>query len=75
MIYPRTERGDEIGLDDRNVRQYEYTNSDGVRISIREDKPATYGDSGDGDQGPHFNAGRSGPPGTKLPQHHNWAPK
>ena len=66
-IRPGTKEGDKKGLDDRNVVLYEYTNSDGEKIHIREDKPATYKDGGK--QGPHFNAGPAGQP---LEQHHNF---
>jgi RHS repeat-associated protein len=62
---PGTPEGDAAGLDSENVRQYEYTNSRGEKISIREDKPASYPDGGS--QPAHFNAGRSG---EKLKQHH-----
>ena len=69
VIKPNTKLGDEVGLDaSRNVRQYEYTNSKGQGISIREDRPHKYPDGGS--QGPHFNAGPSG--GDKLRQHHNF---
>lgn len=69
-IKPNTPDGKEAKLDERNVRQYEYTNSKGEKVVIREDKPATYNDGGKGDQGPHFNAGQNPSKGGKLPQHH-----
>ena len=62
-----TPAGDAAKLDNRNVRQYEYTNSNGEKISIREDKAAKYGGGGKGDQTPHFNAGKKG---ENLTQHH-----
>lgn len=67
-IKPNTPDGNAAGLDGRNVQQHEYTNSNGDKISIRQDKAASYGEGGKGDQSPHFNAGPSG--GGKLPQHH-----
>lgn len=45
---------------------YEYTNSKGEKIQIRQDKPAGYGDGGKGDQGAHFNSGKAG---EKLKDH------
>ena len=66
VIKPGTPEGNAAGLDSKNVRQYEYTNSKGEKISIREDKPASYPDGGS--QPAHFNAGKSG---EKLDQHHN----
>jgi RHS repeat-associated protein len=65
VIKPGTPEGNAAGLDSRNVRQYEYTNSKGEKISIREDKPASYPDGGS--QPAHLNAGKSG---EKLEQHH-----
>jgi len=66
-IKPNTPADDKAGLDSRNVKQYEYTNSKGEKIVIRQDKPASYGQGGVGDQGPHYNAGNEG---GKLTQHH-----
>jgi hypothetical protein len=66
-IKPNTPQGNQVGLDGRNVKQYEYTNSSGQKISIRQDKAAGYGQGGAGDQKTHFNAG---PAGSKLKQHH-----
>jgi hypothetical protein len=63
-----TAEGDAAGLDSRNVRQYEFTNSEGQKISIREDLPVDYGDGGPA-QPPHFN---SGPSGGDLTGHHYW---
>jgi predicted alpha/beta superfamily hydrolase len=57
-------------LDNRNVRQYEYTNSKGEQISIREDKAANYKEGGKGDQTRHFNAGSKD--ADNLKQHHNF---
>jgi RHS repeat-associated protein len=65
VIKPGTPAGNAAGLDSRNVRQYEFTNSKGEKVSIREDKAATYPDGGS--QSRHFNAG---PSGGKLEQHH-----
>jgi hypothetical protein len=64
VIKPGTPAGNAAGLDSRNVRQYEYTNSKGEKISIREDKATS---SEKGSQPHHFNAG---PSGEKLKQHH-----
>ncbi len=66
-IKPNTPEGDAAGLDGRNVKQYEYTNSRGKKVTIRQDKPANYNQGSKGDQGPHFNGGQSG---NKLKQHH-----
>jgi len=66
-IKPNTREGDQLGLDGRNVKLYEYTNSSGQKIHIRQDRPASYGQGGVGDQTAHFNAG---PAGQKLKQHH-----
>lgn len=66
-IKPNTREGNQLGLDDRNVKLYEYTNSNGQKIHIRQDRAASYGQGGAGDQTPHFNAG---PAGEKLKQHH-----
>jgi hypothetical protein len=66
-IKPNTPEGNQLGLDGRNVKQYEYTNSSGQKISIRQDKAAGYGQGGVGDQKTHFNAG---PAGQNLKQHH-----
>jgi HNH/endonuclease VII toxin of polymorphic toxin system component len=66
---PGTDRGKEMGLDERNVRLYEYTNSRGEKIWIREDKAVRYGENGRGNQPAHFNAG---PAGEKLRQHHGF---
>lgn len=66
-IKPNTPEGKQLGLDNRNVKLYEYTNSSGQKIHIRQDKAASYGQGGIGDQKPHFNAG---PAGQKLKQHH-----
>ena len=66
-IKPNTLEGDKLGLDNRNVKLYEYTNSNGQKVHIRQDKAATYNQGGVGNQTPHFNAG---PAGSKLKQHH-----
>ena len=49
-----TPEGDKTKLDNRNVKQYEYTNSKGEKVTIRQDKPTTYSDGGS--QPAHFNA-------------------
>ncbi len=71
---PGTKEGAEMGLDKRNKRMYEYTNKDGKKVYIREDKPASYPDGGK--QGPHFNAGSTSNP-SKSPNgtHHYYTPK
>jgi RHS repeat-associated protein len=71
VIKPNTPEGREAGLrSGENVRLYEYTNSRGQKIWIREDNATLYGSPGGrGDQGPHFN---SGPKGEKLRNHHYW---
>lgn len=48
-IKPNTPEGKKAGLDSRNVRQDEFTNSYGEKVSIRKDKPAKYNDGGKGD--------------------------
>lgn len=67
VIKVGSDKGKAAKLDQRNVRQYEHTNSEGKKISVREDKAAKYGDGGKGDQTPHFNAGEQG---TDLKQLH-----
>jgi len=70
VIKPGTPEGDAAGLrPNENTRMYEFTNSRGEKIWIREDAPAQYPDGGS--QGPHFN---SGPAGQKLVNHHYWTP-
>jgi len=66
-IKPNTPEGNQLGLDGRNVKQFEYTSSSGQKISIRQDKAAGYGQGSAGDQKTHFNAGSAG---QKLRQHH-----
>ena len=61
-----TTEGDKAGLDSRNVKQYEFTNSKGEKVIIRQDKPAKYPDGGK--QDPHYNAGNI--KDDKLKQHH-----
>lgn len=70
-IKPNTKEGKEAGLDNRNVKQYEYTNSQGEKVTIRQDKAAKYNQGGKGDQGPHYNAGQ----GEALKQHHYYKDK
>ena len=72
-IKPGTPEGNAAGLDSRNVKQYEYTNGAGEKITIRQDKAATYGQGGKGDQQPHFNAGKTEE--GKLNQHHYYEDK
>ncbi|WP_241971656.1 RHS repeat-associated core domain-containing protein [Idiomarina fontislapidosi] len=72
-IKPGTPEGNAAGLDSRNVKQYEYTNGAGEKITIRQDKAASYGQGGKGDQKPHFNAGPSKE--GKLKQHHYYEDK
>ncbi|WP_028787047.1 HNH/endonuclease VII fold putative polymorphic toxin [Terrimonas ferruginea] len=68
-IKPNTDQGNKAKLNNRNVKQYEYTNSKGQKIKIRQDKPAKYNDGGKGDQPGHFNAGKADD--NKLKQHQN----
>ncbi len=71
IIKPNTPEGRAAGLRGDNVRLYEYTNSSGQKIWIREDKAASYGaPGGKGDQGPHFN---SGPKESDLKNQHYWS--
>jgi hypothetical protein len=72
IIKPNTPGGAEVGLrSGDNVRLYEYTNSRGQKIWIREDKAASYGaPGGKGDQDQHFN---SGPKEGDLKNHHYWS--
>ncbi|MBR9908482.1 MAG: hypothetical protein GYB30_10615 [Gammaproteobacteria bacterium] len=72
-IKPGTPEGNAAGLDSRNVKQYEYTNGAGEKITIRQDKAASYGQGGKGDQKPHFNAEPSKE--GKLKQHHYYEDK
>jgi hypothetical protein len=61
------EQPPDMPLDDRNVRLYQFTDSGGNPVYIREDLPVEYPDGGY--QGPHFN---SGPAGSDLPYHSYW---
>ena len=65
-IKPNTHEGDQFGLDNRNVKLYEYTNSKGKKIHIRQDKAASYEKGGVGDQSPQFNAALNDPLSLKL---------
>jgi RHS repeat-associated protein len=66
VIMPGTPEGEAAGLrPNDNVRLYEYTNANGQKVWIREDRAVAYPDGGT--QGPHFN---SGPKGGKLSNHH-----
>jgi hypothetical protein len=70
-IKTNTPEGKKIGLDERNIKQYEFTNTKGEKVTIRQDKPAQYGSPDrKGDQGKHFNAGKKGENLSK--QHHNY---
>jgi hypothetical protein len=73
VVYPYTDRGDEYGLDSRNVRLYIFYLFIGalaIEYHIREDKPVKYGrKDGAGDQLPHFNSGKH--PGKKK-DHRYW---
>ncbi len=65
-IKANTPEGAEMGLDPKkNVKQFEYTNSQGQKKSIRQDKAVQYKDGGS--QGTHYNSGNSG---QKLEKHH-----
>jgi RHS repeat-associated protein len=74
IINPNTDGGRAARLrPGDNVRLYEYTNSSGQKIWIREDKAASYGaPGGRGDQGPHFNSGPAGDQ-KNLNNHHYWS--
>ena len=67
IIKPNTPEGNNYRLDDRNVKIYEFTNSKGESVLIRQDKSVNYGD---GYQPEHFNAGLK--QDKKLKQHHNY---
>jgi len=73
VIMPDTPEGEEMGLDERNVRLYVFNIIVGAvafEYHIREDKEAFYGtENTEGDQLPHFNSGESG---RKLKGHHYW---
>jgi hypothetical protein len=53
-----------------NLRQWEYTNMNGQKIDIREDRPKDYPNGGQ--QSAHFNAGDSG---SKLNKQHHYYEK
>ena len=53
----------------RKLREYQYTNSKGEKVSIRKDNATKYPEGGKGDQGDHYNAGETG---RKLDQHHTY---
>jgi len=65
-VKTNTPEGSKAGLDARNVKQFEYTNSKGEKVTIRQDKPAIYTDGWA--QPAHYNAGKN----KKLDQHHNY---
>jgi RHS repeat-associated protein len=74
IIKPNTDAGRATRLrSGDNVRLYEYTNSSGQKIWIREDRAASYGaPGGAGDQKPHFNSGPAGDQ-KNLNNHHYWS--
>jgi RHS repeat-associated protein len=53
----------------KTLREYQFTNSKGGKVSIRRDNPTRYNQGGKGDQGKHHNAGKTG---GKLNQHHDY---
>ena len=65
-VKPNTEAGKAAELRKGNIVQYEFTNSKGERVIIRQDQAAIYSDGGY--QPPHYNAGMS--TDNKLKQHH-----
>jgi len=67
MIKPNTLEDNEYRLDNRNVKIYEFTNSKGETVLIRQDKSVNYGD---GYQPEHFNAVLK--QDIKPKQHHNY---
>ncbi|NDP22425.1 MAG: hypothetical protein GZ091_15275 [Paludibacter sp.] len=72
-IKPNSPEGKEVGLDNRNIKQYEYTNSKGEKVTIRQDKPAQYGDpSGKGNQSEHYNAGKTNENLSKQHHYYLW---
>ena len=71
VVFPNTDIGEQLGLDERNVRLYVFNIVVGaivIEYHIREDKEAFYGGS-EGNQWPHFNSGDSQ---GKLKKHHYW---
>jgi hypothetical protein len=66
-IKPNTPEGIKLKLDNRNIKLYEYRNTKGDIIHIRQDKAVSYEKNGVGDQIEHFNAGFEG---EKLKQHY-----
>lgn len=65
---PNTLEGENAGLTNKNVKLYQFTNSKGEKINIRQDKAVKYDKDG-GSQSKHFNAGLED---EKLKQHHNY---
>jgi hypothetical protein len=53
----------------KKLREYNYTKSEGKKVTIRRDNPTKYPEGGKGDQGNHYNAGETG---KKLKQHHDF---
>ncbi len=68
IIKPDTPAGDRMKLDNRNVKAFEFTNSKGQKVIIRQDRATSFGQGGRGNQPPHFNAGPK--QDHKLRQHH-----
>jgi hypothetical protein len=71
VILPGTPEGERLGLrPGDNVRLYEYTNANGQKVWIREDRAVAYPDGGR--QGSHFNSGPAGGPRGQrsLTNHH-----
>ena len=67
-IKPNTPEGKDNNLSEKkNTVLYEFTNSSGEKIKIRQDKATLYKKDG-GNQSPHFNAGKKDD--NKLKQHH-----
>jgi RHS repeat-associated protein len=54
----------------KDLPTYDFTNSNGEKITIRKDQPITYPDGGS--QGQHYNAGNPNMNNGKLRQHHNF---
>ena len=54
----------------KDLRTYDYKNSQGEKISIRKDNPVKYKDGGS--QGEHYNAGKVKQNDEKLKQHHDF---
>ena len=68
IVKPNTPEGQNAGLTNKNVKLYQFTNSKGEKVNIRQDKAVKYDKDG-GNQSRHFNAGLED---EKLKQHHNY---